>query len=100
VAKHNQHLTQRQSTKRREPFDYLIYFFTVATPLFELPQAYVIYAHHAAQNVSIWSWGFFVIDNIVWVFYGIRNRMKPLIITSVLYLLIEMIIVIGIVKYS
>lgn len=86
--------------KRHEPFDYLIYFFTVATPLFEIPQAVTIYTNHAAQNVSVWTWSFFIIDNLVWMVYGLRQKMKPLIITSILYLITETIVVIGIVRYS
>lgn len=86
--------------KKQIPFEYVIYFFSFATPLFELPQAYLIYAHHAAQNVSIWSWGFFVIDNIVWIIYALKMKMKPLLITSILYLIIEISIVVGIFMYS
>jgi uncharacterized protein with PQ loop repeat len=82
------------------PFDYLVYLFTVATPLFEIPQAITIYAHHSAGDVSIYTWGFFVIDNFVWIIYSIKKRLIPLLVTSVLYLLIEASVVVGIVIYS
>jgi len=100
VSKHNRKLAHHTNSKQKTPFDYVIYFFSFATPLFELPQAYVIYAHHAAENVSIWSWGFFLIDNIIWILYALRTKMRPLLITSVLYLIIELSVVIGIVIYS
>jgi uncharacterized protein with PQ loop repeat len=84
----------------KDPFDYVIYFFTVATPLFELPQAYTIFSTHSAGSVSIWTWGFFLIDNVVWLIYGFRRNLKPLVLTSILYLIIELIVVVGILKYS
>ena len=86
--------------KNEDAFEYVIYFFTFATPLFEIPQAYIIYVNHDAQDVSIYSWGFFLIDNFVWIVYALRHKLKPLLITSILYFIIEMIIVIGIMKYS
>jgi uncharacterized protein with PQ loop repeat len=89
-----------KSSQKRDFFDYAIYFFTVATPLFEIPQAYTIFATHNASGVSIWTWGFFLIDNLFWIFYGWRRRIMPLIVTSILYLVIELIIVIGIMKYA
>jgi len=92
--------THTVQKKQREPFDYIIYFFTVATPLFEFPQAITIYAHHSAQDVSIWTWGFFVIDNLVWIIYGLRRNLRPVFISSLLYLIIEASIVIGILRYS
>jgi uncharacterized protein with PQ loop repeat len=86
--------------KKKDPFDYVIYFFTVATPLFEIPQAYIIYTNHNAQDVSIYSWGFFLIDNLVWIVYALHHKLKPLLFTSILYFIIELVIVIGIFKYS
>ncbi|HEV2412459.1 MAG TPA: PQ-loop domain-containing transporter [Candidatus Saccharimonadales bacterium] len=80
--------------------DFFIWLFSVATPLFEIPQAYTIYVNHSSQNVSIYTWGFFLIDNVVWLVYAIRKDSKPLLITSILYFLIELSIVIGIFKYS
>ena len=85
---------------KKQPFDYVIYFFTVATPLFELPQAITIYSSHDAGSVSIYTWGFFVIDNVVWIVYALRRKIWPLLITSVLYLLIELSVVAGIILYS
>ena len=86
--------------KQRDIVDYLIYFFTFATPLFEVPQALEIYAHQSARDVSIWTWAFFCVDNLVWIIYGLRKRIVPIVITSVLYEVIEVVILAGIVAYA
>ena len=86
--------------KPRDPFDVVIYFFTFATPLFEIPQIAQIYISHNAQSVSIWTWSFFVLSNIVWIIYGVRNILLPVILTSVLYAVVDIAIVVGIVLYS
>lgn len=97
---HAKHVSRQSTISDKGAFKYVIYFFTFATPLFELPQAYTIYTNHSAANVSVLTWGFFVIDNIVWIIYAMKRHLRPLLITSILYLIIEMSVVIGIILYS
>lgn len=100
MARHKHHLKTLQKPPKTEPFDYLVYFFTIATPLFELPQAYAIYANKSAEDVSLLTWAFFLVDNFVWIIYAIKRKVLPLLITTALYLLIEVFIVIGIILYA
>lgn len=79
--------------------NYVVYLFTFATPLFELPQAIEIYTHHSAHDVSPWTWGFFCLDNLVWFIYATRKRILPLALTSVLYEIIELTILVGALAY-
>lgn len=50
-----------QKLKPRNRFDYVVYFFTFVTPLFELPQAIEIFANQSAQDVSMLTWAFSVL---------------------------------------
>lgn len=89
-----------QTKKPHDSLDLLVYFFTFATPLFEVPQVLEIYLRHSAQDVSIWTWAFFCIDNIVWIAYALRKRIMPVLITSILYEIFELAIFIGILIYK
>lgn len=100
MARTRPHRKQLHTKPDKEFFDYIVYFFTVATPLFELPQAYVIYANQSAQDVSFATWAFFLLDNIVWIVYAVKRRVVPLLITTILYLIIETAILVGIVLYA
>jgi uncharacterized protein with PQ loop repeat len=84
-------------TPRKQPFDYVVYVFMIATPLFELPQAISIYSARSAENVSLLTWGFFFINGIVWLAYVIRKRLRPLIVMYALYMIVEAGIVAGII---
>lgn len=98
---HVRHLhKKKQKTAAKEPFDYVVYFFMIATPLFELPQAYIIHSTQTAQNISPYTWGFFFIGSIVWLTYSIRNKLKPLIVMYSGYLVVEASIVAGIIMYA
>lgn len=97
----HKHLHSRSPKKGpREPFDFLVYFFVVATPLFELPQAIAIYTSQNAESVSALTWTFFLLSDIVWIYYAIRKRLLPLIAMYLLYLIVEATIVVGIFLYS
>ena|SRR5688572_5003517 len=92
------HLAKHKN-KQKEPFDYIVYFVTVATPLFELPQAYAIYSTKSAESVSLYTWGFFFLNSVVLLTYSVKNRLRPLIIMYSMYLLVEASIVTGIILY-
>lgn len=100
MTRGKRHIKNIHKTNDKVFFDYIVYFFTVATPLFELPQAYQIYTNNSAADVSLLTWSFFLIDNFVWIIYALKRRVLPLLITTALYLLIETFIVIGIIIYS
>lgn len=93
------HIKKQKHQKKKSPLDILLYFFVFTTPLFELPQAYIIYSNQDARDVSVLTWGYFAISSVAWVTYGIRKKIKPIVFAYSLYLLIETSIVIGIIKY-
>jgi uncharacterized protein with PQ loop repeat len=85
---------------KKGPFDFVVYFFMIATPLFEIPQAITIYSTKSAESVSLLTWGFFVLASFVWAIYAIREKLLPIFITSILYLVIEASVVTGILIYT
>ncbi|MEK7152829.1 MAG: PQ-loop domain-containing transporter [Patescibacteria group bacterium] len=99
MARHH-HIARIHKKKPKEPFDFLVYFFTVATPLFEIPQAVAIYTAKSAENVPLLTWVFFLFADVVWLVYAIRNKLVPLALTYLLYLIVEIAIVGGILVYS
>lgn len=72
----------------------------VATPLFELPQAWQIYSTQSAGDVSMATWLFFCAADVVWVIYAFKLKRVPLQVMYSLYLVIEISIVTGILLYS
>jgi len=98
---HHKHAraVHKKPKPQRGLFDYLVYFFMVATPLFEFPQVAAIYRHRSAEDVSLTTWLFFCVDNCVWMIYGLRKKEWPVFFTSLLYEVMEVAIVIGIILY-
>ncbi len=80
--------------------DKIVLIIAFLAPLVEIPQLLEIYVNKAAQNVSIITWGMFVIFGIPWLFYGIVHKEKPIIILYTLWIIIDSLIVIGIIMYG
>ena len=79
--------------------DLLVWWFSITTPLFMVPQLYEIFHNRSAVNVALATWVYFLLSDVVWVAYGIRHHIRPLIWCHVLYFVIESAIVAGILIY-
>jgi len=97
MARH--HHPKRHFKWHLNPLDTFAYFFAVATPLLEAPQAYQIYSRHSARDVSFATWLFFDLSSIVWIVYGIKRKQPAITLSSLLYMLFETTVVIGILLY-
>jgi len=90
------HLRQKV---RRDPLDWVLYLFMLATPLFELPQAVSIYSARSAVDVSLATWSFFALSNVAWITYAARHKLRLLIVVYSIYFVLEVMIVAGILIY-
>ncbi len=80
-------------------YDGFMYLIGIATPLSSLPQLYEIWVQHNAAGVSFFSWAFFTIASLFWIIYGVIHHEKPIIVSQVLWFVLEGLIAIGILIY-
>jgi uncharacterized protein with PQ loop repeat len=99
MARHP-HVHRLRQRKPKDTLDILVYFATFVTPLFEVPQAVSIYSSKSAANVSILTWIFFLVADVVWLGYALHHKIRPLIVMYILYMIVEAGIVAGIILYS
>ena len=64
-------------------------------PLFALPQVFKIWIQHNATGVSIITWLALAIIAAYWAMYGFLHKDKPIIITFILWVILDILIVIG-----
>jgi uncharacterized protein with PQ loop repeat len=67
----------------------------IIEPLTTLPQAYEIWVNQKAEGVSVFTWTMYFVAAIVWLFYGLQIKDKPLIILSILWAVTEFAVVVG-----
>jgi uncharacterized protein with PQ loop repeat len=107
-SEHHAHVRKRVS-KKLEPYpassswkkflDRIIYVVGILSPVLTIPQLLKIWIGQDVSGISFISWSWYLIASIVWLMYSIAHREKPLIISSVLWIIIEVFIVIGLIIY-
>jgi uncharacterized protein with PQ loop repeat len=56
----------------------------IVSPIMTVPQVYQIFNSQTAAGVSPISWFAYTITSIIWFYYGIIHKEKPIIVNSVI----------------
>ncbi len=65
-------------------------------PLMTIPQIIDIYSHPGEGHISVLTWVLYAVASLMWLVYGLYNHNKPLILTGVLWLIMEILVIAGI----
>jgi len=96
LAKHKQ---IKRKNPKRALINTLIIPVAVLQPLMTLPQIFVIFDNRSARNVSIFTWVAYNLASAMWLYYGIVHKEKAIIITQVLWLIVQTVVISGILIY-
>ncbi|MNH50102.1 hypothetical protein D3C85_1212780 [compost metagenome] len=94
------HVTKKKKTvtKRDTAFDRLVLLVSILYPLSALPQMISIFKGNI-DGVSVASWaGFFVCAGIFLV-YGLRHKVWPMILSNALWVVVDGLVVVGLISY-
>jgi uncharacterized protein with PQ loop repeat len=80
--------------------DILVNIAAVVHPLTALPQLMTIYSSHVVTGISLWTWVGFLLIGLVFLAYGIVHRIKPIIVTQVLWFIVDLLVIVGIILYQ
>lgn len=94
------HLQKYLNKKRETAFvDRLMSAAAVIHPLTATPQVYTIYSTQDVSGVSLWTWLGFMVIGLIFLAYGVLHKIKPFIVTQILWFIIDFLIVIGVLLY-
>lgn len=86
-------------TKLGRIIDKMVYLSAIVLPLINLPQLYSIWTTKSVEGVSIISWVGFALFSMIWVFYGIIHKEKPIVFLNSGLFLTQLLIVISILHF-
>lgn len=92
----HKHLTKKQ---KKTVVDRAMFVAALAFPMTALPQIYQLYHTHNATGISLSSWVGFICFGFVFLAYGIVHKLKPYIMTQILWLAMDTLMVAGILLY-
>ncbi|HKW31311.1 MAG TPA: hypothetical protein VJT54_18455 [Verrucomicrobiae bacterium] len=78
----------------------LAYIAGLVGPLTALPQAVSIWMSHQATGVSFWSAVGFTGVAVIWLAYGIILRQGPIVLSSMLWVIFDLAIMSGVLRYG
>jgi uncharacterized protein with PQ loop repeat len=97
---------RRQKTKNPPKSQYLVFLdkltFIVGTigPFTVLPQIYSIFTTKSAHGVSLTTWTLIFIVTFPWILYGIAHKEKNIIVSFILWEVVNLGVVIGVLLYG
>ncbi len=98
MATHNVRRYTKKTSKQKSEIDKLVYFAIVIGPLLTVPQVYSIWVQ-GQTGVSLISWFAYLLASMIWLFYGIKHHDRPIIITEVVWITLEVLIVLGLLRH-
>lgn len=79
---------------------YMMYVVAVVMPLTTIPQIQQLYSTKVTTGLSLTTWVMYTAFGIVPLLYAISNKLKPLILTNVIWMVIDFLMIYGIIRYS
>jgi len=86
--------------KWKNLMDRAIYLVSIAGPIMTIPQLMKIWVNHEAAGVSIISWSSYAVIASFWLAYGLMHKEKPIIISSSLWVAMDIMVVVGALLYG
>ena len=93
-------LDKKISRKDKRLIDRVMLVTSVIYPLTVVPQVVRLYSTHDASGLSVSMWIGFLLFGIIFLLYAIVHRLKPNIISQILWAIADLIMIVGIVMYS
>ncbi len=95
--KHIAHIHKKQNKK---PQHLVVLAASVLYPLTTLPQVYLIYTNHSAEDVSLSMYVMYVLFAFVFLYYGISEKLRPVIVLQLLWIVMYVPVLVGILLYG
>ncbi len=80
--------------------DKLVYFAAIFSPAMTLDQVWIIWAEKNTAGLSLLTWLSYTIVTLIWLSYGIVHKEKVIILSNIIWIILNIFIVSGIILYT
>jgi uncharacterized protein with PQ loop repeat len=94
-----QGLKQSQKSPYIVFLDKLTFIVGVIGPFTVFPQIYTIFTTKSATGVSLATWALIFIVTFPWILYGIAHKEKSIIVSFILWEVVNLAVVVGVLLY-
>lgn len=75
-------------------------YLSVIVPILTIPQFITIFVHHDASDLSLITWGTYLVSACYWTYYGWLHKAAPIWFPNMLMVFVDIGVVIGILLYQ
>ena len=94
------HLHKHLSKKQKiTVIDKLMSMAAVIHPLMGVPQVIAIYSTQNVSGISLTTWFGFMTLGLVFLAYGLVHKIKPFVMTQILWFIVDFFVVFGVLLY-
>jgi len=93
-------VTPKKGKRSFRTIDSLTLLVGILQPLMTLPQIILIFESGDASQQSILTWVAYDIASVVVLIYGIMHKLKPIVVTQILWLIVQSVIIVAIFAFS
>lgn len=79
--------------------DRAVYAAGILSPLMTIPQAMQVWETRDVTGLSLVTWGTYVVSSAVWTVYGIVHKERPIVLSNVLFFVLNGMITAGILLF-
>ena len=65
-----------------------------------IPQVAKIWLEKSAAGISIVAWATYAVSSVIWAVYWIMHKDKPIAISSIMFVVVNLLVVIGALIYG
>ena len=79
---------------------YAMFAVAIIAPLANSPQIYKLFSLKVTEGLSVETWIMYIVFGVVQLVYAVANRIKPLIVSNILWFAVDIVMVYGIISLS
>ncbi|MGC1176593.1 MAG: PQ-loop domain-containing transporter [Candidatus Saccharimonadales bacterium] len=102
--RHKYERRQADGTSQKSSYivflDKLTFIVGVIGPFTVLPQIYTIFTTQSAKGVSLATWALIFIVTFPWILYGMAHKEKSIIVSFILWEVVNLAVVVGVLLYQ
>ncbi len=92
-------MSHKKSKSSHQLLTYIMFVVAFAAPLSNFPQIYTLFSKRVTEGLSLETWIMYVVFAFVQLFYAVTNKIKPLIVSNLLWIVVELVMIYGIVSF-
>ncbi|MEK7594157.1 MAG: hypothetical protein AAB436_00780 [Patescibacteria group bacterium] len=93
-------MAQTKKASSDKMVGYMMYAVAVGMPLTNIPQLNQIYSTKVTTGLSVTTWIMYLIFGFIPLLYAISNKLRPLIISNILWMVVYALMIYGILIYT